>query len=166
MIFRDLMTGDSVFLDANTFVYHFAADSKYGAACSELIQRIETGDVLGFTSTHVVTELAHRMMTIEAIVALQWPVAGIAVKLRKNPDEVRKLGRFQQAVETVLNSRIQVLSVTPTLTSQGPRLSQQTGLLSNDAMVLAAMTASGLRKIASNDSDFDRITGVQRYSPA
>ena len=33
MIFADLAVGDSVFLDANTLVYHFAPDPVLGAAC-------------------------------------------------------------------------------------------------------------------------------------
>ena len=66
MTFADLKTGDSVFLDANTLVYHFTADAAFGTACTQLLQRIEHQDLLGFTSTGVLGETAHRLMTTKA----------------------------------------------------------------------------------------------------
>jgi len=41
MIFADLAAGDSVFLEANTFIYHFGPDPALGPSCSQLLQRIE-----------------------------------------------------------------------------------------------------------------------------
>ena len=69
MTFADLLAGDAVFLDANTLVYHFTRDPVYGAACGQLLQRIENQEVRGLTSTHILSETAHRIMTIEAIAA-------------------------------------------------------------------------------------------------
>jgi len=56
MIFADIPNGSSVFLDANTFVYHFAADPVLKTPCTQLLDRIEQNLVHGFISTHVVTE--------------------------------------------------------------------------------------------------------------
>src|SRR5437660_1368235 len=47
MIFKDLMLGVPVFLDANTFLYHFTTEPRYGAACTELLERIERGETNG-----------------------------------------------------------------------------------------------------------------------
>ena len=44
-------------------------------------------------------------------------------------------------------------------------ISQQTGLLSNDALIVAVMQANGLTNLASNDGDFDRVSGLTRYGP-
>jgi predicted nucleic acid-binding protein len=41
MTFADVVAGDTVFLDANTLVYHFTSDAQYGSACRQLLQRIE-----------------------------------------------------------------------------------------------------------------------------
>jgi predicted nucleic acid-binding protein len=67
MIFADLVNGDSVFLDANTLIYHFTFHARYGASATDLVKRIERQELTGFTSTHILTEVAHRMMTIEAL---------------------------------------------------------------------------------------------------
>src|SRR5262249_4223102 len=133
MTFTDLLAGDAVFLDANTLVYHFTLDPVYGTACSQLLQRIENQEVRGFTSTHVLTEMPYRIMTIEAIAATGWPVDGIAPRLRRHPAQVQQLTGFRQAVERILQSQIQVLTIPPLLIVSAATVSQQTGLLSNDA---------------------------------
>jgi predicted nucleic acid-binding protein len=58
MIFADLAAGDSVFLDANTFIYHFSPDPALGPPCSQLLQRIENQELTGFTSVHLLAEVA------------------------------------------------------------------------------------------------------------
>ena len=61
---------------------------------------------------------------------------------------------------------IQALTIPPTLIDQGAAVSQQTGLLTNDPLVIAVMQANGLTNLASNDADFDHVPGVMRYAPA
>src|SRR5262249_14141378 len=166
MIFADLVNGDSVFLDANTLIYHFTFHARYGAAATDLVKRIERQELTGFTSTHILTEVAHRMMTIEASARFGWPFAGIANRLRRHPNEVRQLTSHRQAIDSIPNLRIQVLMVPPALISTACAMSQTTGLLSNDALLVAIMQANALDKLASEDSDFDRIQGLIRYAPA
>jgi hypothetical protein len=43
---------------------------------------------------------------------------------------------------------------------------KQTGVLHNDALIVAAMRAHGLSNLASADSDFDRVAGITRYGPS
>lgn len=66
MIFADLPSNSSVFVDANTFVYHFQPHPALGPPCTMLLKRIELKEMAGFTSTHVLSEIAHRLMTMEA----------------------------------------------------------------------------------------------------
>ena len=105
-------------------------------------------------------------MTIQASVQFGWPFAGIGNRLRTNPAEVQKLTAFRHAVDRVLQSNLQVLTITPVMLATAVILSQQIGLLTNDALIVAVMQAHGLSKIASGDTDFDRVPGIARYSPA
>ncbi|HEX6987015.1 MAG TPA: type II toxin-antitoxin system VapC family toxin [Planctomycetaceae bacterium] len=166
MTLRDLPSGASVFLDANLFVYHFQPHPVFGAACTELIERIENGDVIGFTSTHVLAETAHRLMTLEACNAFGWPYAGIAQRLRQHPNEVRSLVRFRRASQEIPQYGVRVLTAAPSLIDVAASISQQTGLLTNDALLVAVMQAHGLADLASHDADFDRVPGLTRYAPA
>jgi hypothetical protein len=50
MNFLEIAPGAAVFLDANTLVYHFASEPTYGAACTELVKRVEQSRLRGFIS--------------------------------------------------------------------------------------------------------------------
>jgi uncharacterized protein len=166
MTFANLAAGDAVFVDANTLTYHFQPHVLWGASCTQLLQRIENQQLVGYTASHVIGELSHRLMTLEANTLLGWPMAGIGNRLRTHPSEVRKLSRFRTAVEKLVQGNLQILTVTPAVLVAAVALSQQLGLLTNDALIVALMQAHGLSKIASNDSDFDRVPGLTRYAPA
>ena len=45
-------------------------------------------------------------------------------------------------------------------------VSQQTGLLHHDALVIALMRVHGLTNLASADPDFDLVPGIPRFAPA
>lgn len=62
-------------------------------------------------------------------------------------------------------SGIQVLTIPATAVDTAAGISQQMGLLSNDALIVAIMQANGLTNLAGNDADFDRIPGLIRYAP-
>lgn len=166
MILANLLPGQAVFLDANTLVYHFQPHPVFGAACNRLMQRIEQQDLIGYTSTHILTEVAHRLMILEAGSLPGWPRTKIKQRLRQQPSALQNLIQFRQAVESVLQSRIQVLTIPAPLIGLAAGLSQQTGLLSNDALIVAIMQQHGLTNLASADGDFDRVPGLTRFAPA
>jgi predicted nucleic acid-binding protein len=165
MTFANLPVGAAVFVDANTLAYHFSLHPRFGPPCTALLQRIEQQDLLGYTSTHVLSEMAHRLMTLEAISLFNWAAAGIGNRLRTHPAEVAKLTTFRLAMDQILQGKLQVLTVAPALLATGVALSQQIGLLSNDGLIVAVMQANGLTKLASHDADFDRVPGLTRYAP-
>jgi predicted nucleic acid-binding protein len=140
MIFADLVLGESVFLDANTLIYHFTTNPRFGTACSDLLRRIERQEIVGFTSTHILSEVAHRVMMIEASHTFACPLAGIVQRLRRHPNQAQQLTGFRQAVEDVLQSSTQVLPIPAYLIGTAAQVSQQTGLLSNDALIAAGIS--------------------------
>ena len=164
-LFNQMVSGESVFLDANTLVYHFQPHPIHGQACGQLFSRIDQQDLLGYTSTHVLSELAHRLMMVEASALPGWTASKIKLRLRQHPAALSNLKQFRNAVETILKSRIVVLTITPPLIANAAVVSQHTGLLSNEALIVAVRQSHGLTNIASSDTDFDRVPGVKRYAP-
>ena len=153
-------------MDANSLIYHFSNEPRYGAACTQLIRRIEQQQLQGSTSAHALADTAHRLMTLEAMNRLGGPPAGIATRLRKHHGEIPKLGVYQQAVARFPLSKVRVLPITQPLVEAATLLSEQYELLTGDALVVAVMQAQGLTHLASNDADFDRVPGLTRYAPA
>ena len=76
MTFADVPAGASLFLDANTLVYHFSTEPTLGPPCTELLERASRQEILAHTSTHVLSEMAHRLMTLEACATFGWPMPG------------------------------------------------------------------------------------------
>jgi predicted nucleic acid-binding protein len=165
MIFAALGPGERIFIDANTWVYHFTSHAKFGVACTSLIRRVEHQQVIGFTSTHVLTEVAHRLMLTEASNAQGWPLAGALKRLQSDPTVIHRLVRFRQALDELLKTKVEILTVSPQHVLAAATVSQQTGLLSNDALIVAVMQANGLINLASHEADFDRVPGITRYGP-
>ena len=165
MTFADLVRGDSVFLDANVFVYHFQPHAVFGPPCTDLLKRIELQELSGSTSTHVLSEVAHRLMTMEASVLFNWP-SKIVQRLQQHPADVQRLTRFRSALQRIPQMLIHVLTIPADMVETAAGLSQQFGLLSNDALIVAVMQAQGLTNLASADPDFDRVPGITRYAPA
>jgi predicted nucleic acid-binding protein len=166
MRFQDLVPGDAVFVDANTLVQQFEPHPALGPLCDQLAQRIDNLELQGFTSTHVLGEVTHRLMTLEACASLGYLQAGVGNRLRTHPQDVQKLHAFRRALDHVVQSNLQILTVTPPMLVTAADICQQVGLLTNDALIVALMRAHGLDKLASSDKDFDRVPGITRYAPA
>jgi predicted nucleic acid-binding protein len=122
-------------------------------------------DFFAYTSTHIVSEVSHQLMALEASQVLSWPLGGITRRLAQHPAEIKKLTRFRQAIDEIPRLGIEVLPVERHLLPLAASLSQLHGLLTNDAITLAAMQDQTIIHIASNDTDFDRAPGLKRYEP-
>jgi len=166
MTFDAITAGQTVFVDANVFLHYFTAHPRFGPACHKLLDRIDNKEITGFTSSHVVCEVIHRLMTIEACQRFGWPVKGGAQRLRKHPAEVQQLTRSRQAFDEITLIGLNVLPVANKHVSLALDLSRQTGLLCGDALIVTVMQDQGLSLLASKDRDFDQVLGITRYAPA
>ncbi|MCL4191633.1 MAG: PIN domain-containing protein [Thermoguttaceae bacterium] len=166
MNFSSIASGTSLFVDANVFVYSYAGDQVLGDPCTDLLERIELKDLQGFISASLFSEVAYRLMTLEACQTLGWSYAGIARQLRRHPAEIQKLQKFRKALDDIAAIGIRILPVSAPDVLMAGDLSIQHGLLSGDALILAMMHNNGLMHLASNDADFDRVPGITRYAPA
>ena len=161
----EIPAGTSVFVDANVFVYAFADDKKFGPRCIDFLERIELGALKGYIAAPILSEVAHRLMTLEACETFRWPYPGISQRLRRHLDHVQKLHKFRDALLEIAAIGMLIHTVSDRDVFRAAELSQQHGLLSNDALVVATMQQHSLAHLASNDGDFDRVAGLTRYSP-
>jgi len=167
MTFNHIPANASVFIDANIFIYYFTPDPVLGQECRVLMDRIgKFQDFFAFTSTHVLSEVAHQLMVLEAVQSFGWPLAGVTRRLQKHPADVRRLTRFRQAIDEIPRLGIEVVPVERHLSPLAASLSQLHGLLTNDAITVATMQDQTIVHLASNDADFDRVPGLTRYAPA
>lgn len=165
MTFDDLPGGSDVFLDANVFIYYAEPHPTFGPACKQLLLRIENQEFQGYTSSAILSSVANRIMTLEAAAVFQRPMQGIVGWLKQHPTEIQQLSRHKQVLDDLSLMNIQVLSVSSSQVSLAADLSVQSGLLTDDALVVSVMRNHGLQALASHDADFDRVPGLTRYAP-
>jgi len=79
--------------------------------------------------------------------------------------DIAKLVTSRAALDEVLRVGIKILTVDSQDVLLAADLSRAHGLLSGDALIVAVMQRHSLTNLASNDSDFDRVPGITRFSP-
>lgn len=166
MILASIQDGTAVFVDANTLVYALAPDPVLGPECRLLLHRIEVHDIHAYTSAHVLSDVSHRLMAFEASNVFGWSHAGIVRKMKRHPANLQLLRLFRLAIEGVLNLGIRIVLASEQTILAAAGVTQQFGLLSNDALIVALMQEHGLTQLASHDADFDRVPGIARFAPA
>ncbi|MBV9121903.1 MAG: type II toxin-antitoxin system VapC family toxin [Planctomycetes bacterium] len=166
MTLAEVPAGATIFVDANILIFALTNHPAYGAACEAFLNRCENQEIVLVTSTHVLGEVVHRLMTIEAVDRFGWPNQGIANRLRRHPAEVQQLTRPRQALDEISAARVVAVGIAPPQVSLATDLSRQTGLLHGDALIVAVMRDQGLTLLASLDADFDRVPGLTRYAPS
>lgn len=151
--------GADVFIDSNIFVYALNGRS---AQCRALLEKVSNEEITGVTSYHVVGEVTHKLMIAECI-AMGSP--GTRKYLEKHPSIVKGLTRYWSGTEIVLTMNLLFLSVDEGIIRSAQPIRQNFGLLNNDSLIAACMNHFGLTFIASNDEDFDAVSGFSVFRP-
>jgi len=157
---EEIRPGQSAFVDANIFIYHLTGRSQ---ACRALLERCETGEVQGITGAHVVLEVLHRLMMLEAVQRGLVSPGNVARRLKERPEVVRVLGEYAQHAARIPDMGIRVLPVDGDLVRVSHDVRTRAGLLVHDSISVAMMGRERIRAIATHDQDFLRVAGFQVY---
>ena len=162
MMFSDISPSTHIYIDANIFVYHFTSESD---ECGALLERCERREIEAYTGAHILLEVAHRLMMIEAVNKGLVTPGNVPRKLRLRPELASQLNDHSNAVRYILDMGIAMLQVDAEILGLSANLRAQTGFLVNDSVSLAMMQGQGIRDIATNDRDFQRVEGLEVHLP-
>jgi len=158
----ELPAGQTVFIDANIFIYHFTGLSQ---ECSIFLERCEQGDLWGVTAVHILLEVLHRLMMIEAVTKGLVTSGNVTKKLRKRPNVVKQLADCQGQTEAILEMGIEMVGLTSDSLKVSHPYRHRDGLLVNDSLTVAVMEAEGILDLVTADPDFTRVKGLRVYRP-
>jgi hypothetical protein len=130
MTLASLPAGTTAFVDANILVYHVGAHATFGQECTTFLKRFELGDLQAVTTTHIMSEVAHKAMLLDASQTFGWPLAGTLKRPQSNPQLISQLTSFRPALQQIRQVGIQVLTVDPDLNDAAAAVCQQFSLLS------------------------------------
>ena len=162
MTLSEIASGARLYIDANIFVYYFGRQSN---ECVALIDRCERGEIEAHTGTHILLEVAHRLMMTEAVDKGLVTPGNVPSKLRRIPEPASQLNEYSEAIRYILDMGIAMLRVDAEILELSAHLRSQTGFLVNDSVSLAMMQGQGIQDIATNDRDFQRVDGLEVHFP-
>jgi predicted nucleic acid-binding protein len=158
----EIEAGSRVFIDASIFIYHFTAVSF---ECRRLLESCEQGRIAGFTSVTAISEVAHRLMMIEAVAKGLVSPGNVARKLREKPDVVMVLTTYQDQIELIPLLGVSVLGLNLEVLKLSAVIRQRYGLLVNDSLLAATAIHEKIKDMASADSDFSRVADLRLFRP-
>ncbi len=163
MTFSGVESGTKLYIDANIFVY---ASNGASRECRELLDRCDRREVNAYTGIHVLLEVAHRIMTIEAVDKGLVTPGNVPRKLRRRPELVSQLQDHSAAIRYILEMNIEIMQIDARILEASANLRAQTGFLVNDSISLAMMDRSEIPAIATNDRDFQRVNWLEVHLPS
>ena len=163
MTFSGILPRTKLYIDANIFVY---ASDGASRECRDLLERCGRRELDAFTGTHVLLEVAHRLMMIEAVDKGLVTPGNVPSKLKRRPELASQLNDHSDAIRSILNTGIYVLQVDAEILEISSDLRMQTGFLVNDSVSLAMMQRRRIPAIATNDRDFQRVNWLEVHLPS
>ena len=97
MKLEDLPDGSRILVDANILIYHFSGISL---ECRAFLQRCESRQVTAFTGVHIVLEVTHRLMILEALQKGLITGGQPARKLQEQPEIIKVLQEYKSVSPT------------------------------------------------------------------
>lgn len=163
---RALPTDSRVFIDANIFLYTILGHPSFKSPCKEFLIKLENGVYEGITSTLILNEVVHKLMLAEVVKSDRLSSEHEALKLiRKNPDVISKLHSTWNNYDYIKRYPITIVEVDERAMDLSVQLSERYRLLISDAVHIAIMKNRGIVDLASNDSDFERLDGINLWKP-
>jgi len=132
---------NAVYLDSNVVYYATSADRIFGTACSRVLEAIQDGRLRAIASALIVAEVANTM---------------------------RRAGKeksMERVAAALTSMPVRFYDVTDALALEGIRLAREGHLTPYDGIHAATMLAAQVQVIVSTDTDFDRLSQVQRLDP-
>ncbi len=161
----DIPPGTHCFVDANIFYYHLVETPPLSEECSNFFERVEKQEIIASTSSVAVAEAIHKVMLADAVAQHNLDRAGLAHRLQRHRQLIVTLTDHTKVTALVRALAIQVEPVTLTTLERATSISTKYQLLTNDALAVAVMEQLGLKDLATNDENFDAVTGFTMWMP-
>jgi len=162
MRLEEIPEGERIFVDANILIYHFSGISP---ECRAFLQRCERKQVEAFTGIHILLEVAHRLMVLEALHKGLISGSQPARRLKEQPALVKRLSDYNRSVRQIPRLGIRVRAVTLSVVRTSETIRLEAGLMTNDSVTVALMRQIGLTAIATYDADLHNLAGLRVYQP-
>jgi predicted nucleic acid-binding protein len=162
MNIRQIPKGEVVLLDANVLIY---ASRGVSEQCDQLLSRCAEREISCIISSTQFAEVMHRLMLAEARDNGWISGSNPARQLSERPERIRSLYRYEQAMRSLLGLGVVLEPVAREDFLTAMAVQRQTGLMTNDAILIACAERLRVQAIASADQQLSNVRGIILYSP-
>jgi len=163
---KDFGGKDPIFIDANVFLHH-AFDLKSDSV--EFLKKVETVNLKAFTSALVIEEITFKLLMQSASnflprVNLQKVKTLLQDKVKRE-EVIAPVEAYRSYINRLKDFGLKVLDLTDEDMKRALQISKTYGLVTADASHVAVMQRTGIRSLASDDSDFQVLKEITVWSP-
>lgn len=159
----DEVSTGPIYVDTNVLYMYLRADPDYLVTVKAFFRRVIDGKLDAFVSVPVLDELYYRLL----LARIRDTAEGNPLDLLRN-DVVSATEAHSYAIETAMRKlvtlpHLRVVGLEPRDADRMLENIRMCSLLPRDALHVAVVQRLGLRSIASDDRDFDRVEGMDRH---
>ena len=158
-----LLPDEKVFIDANIYLYSAFQHPILGNKCKDFLVRVEKGEITGHTSDFVLNEVFHKLMIAEVVKKFEKTAKQAISLIKKKPDVIAELETIWVEMDIIKSFNISILDCS--LFPDFVEISKKYWLMATDAFHVATMKRYGIRNIAANDPDFERVDWINVWKP-
>lgn len=127
------------FIDTNIFIYTLEKHPVFGVKSKKILERVDTTEIQGYTSTLVVKEIC-------------WYL-----------EADKKFQKMVEVVERILKSQIKIIQVSPSDILEATKLKQEfTDTELKDLINYTIMKRMSIKSTFTNDEHFDKLPAIKR----
>ena len=162
---RDIPPGMHCFVDTNIFYYSLVSIPPLTAECVDFLKRVERRELMVSTSSAAVAEAIHKVMLAEAVQRHSLNRQGLTHRLQRQVQLIAGLTEHTKVAALIRALSLHVEPITLDLLERAALLSTQHRLLTNDALTLAVIEKLAISHLATNDDNFDAVSGMTVWKP-
>jgi len=152
-----------VYVDTNVLYMYLRADPVYLPTIERFLQRVVQGDIVAYVSLLTMDELYYRLL-----------LALVREGTGRNPLDVLRddvpgtVARYGGGITTVLHKlmglpNLTLVGIEPVDFERMLENITRFALLPRDALHVSVLQRLGMSALASDDTDFDRVAGIERH---
>lgn len=163
----DFNLSESIFIDANIFIYVSQNEPTYGRACIDFLERVEYMEIKAVTTSVVLNEVSYKLLIAKAGELLDtdrfWKIREELKDKKFTMTCYEIVEEFRDYVSTLFGLRVEDVRIDDF--NMSVDLGSEFGLMTTDSYHVAVMKRLGIKHIASNDSDFERVDFIEVWNP-
>jgi predicted nucleic acid-binding protein len=157
-----------MFIDANIFTYFITGHPIYGRNCQDLLEKVENNNLEGIISPLVIDEVSYVLMvqTARKTAGLIESKSIKRAMLGIWQDCLAPVSEFHNYLDLLISvGGLKVLNLDYSISRIALECAKEFHLFPRDALHVACCKAYGIKEIATNDSDFERVSFLNLWKP-